>query len=89
MRCLFIFCLFLFFYYYLILFADINRPVFNPIPEYNSQQKDNYCQSINTSSTDKNSNCIVSKNTDNEISVSRTSKFIYFTISMNIVKCKH
>ncbi|XP_029171950.1 GATOR complex protein WDR24-like isoform X2 [Nylanderia fulva] len=52
---------------------NINRPVFNSIPEYNSQQKDNCCQSINTSSTDKNSNCFVSKNTDNEISVSRTN----------------
>ncbi|XP_029156995.1 uncharacterized protein LOC114929588 isoform X1 [Nylanderia fulva] len=52
---------------------NINRSVFNSIPEYNSQQKDNCCQSINTSSTDKNSNCFVSKNTDNEISVSRTN----------------
>ncbi|GAB1869236.1 hypothetical protein CAJAP_10315 [Camponotus japonicus] len=48
-------------------------PVFiNPMPEYNSQKIDNCCQSVNASSTDKILN-FVSKNTDTEISSSRTN----------------
>jgi len=81
---LFIYCYFSY-YCYFTLFADINRPVFNPMPEYNSQKIDNCCQSVNTSSSEKNLHFVASKNTEIEISSSRTSKFIpYNFVYINV-----